>query len=102
MEDPVSVEVENVGKSDALEQERAIVRFQTAVRDFLLSKHLQKSSKSKVAKRSPVHKYVDKTGDIETLLNETYQDDASLTDYSETESSIGMMSDIFEGSTNVL
>lgn len=92
---------EQPSKSHVLQQERAIVRFQIAVRAFLASKCLTKFSNSKVAEPSPVRKHVAKTGHIETLLNELDQDDASLTDYSETDSSIGMMSDIYEGSINV-
>lgn len=66
----------------------AIVKCQSAIRGFLAFRRVQKvNSSSKQA--------------IETLLGESNQDDVSVTDCSDTSSSIGLMSDIYEGSINV-
>jgi hypothetical protein len=74
-------------------QESAILRCQSVVRRFLALRRVQNltdNQRSCVKKyHSPARKHVAKTGHIETLLNELDQEDASLTDFSDTASSNG-------------
>lgn len=85
----------------------AIIRCQRAVRRFIASRHLEKfmsERQSSITKNahSPDRKHVGRAGQIEIILNEEMDEDATLTDYSETESSDGEVQDdlIVDGTLN--